>query len=413
MYAVHKGFPSVQPSVQGSIPPPVDYTLNFITFYRFAVIMRLYYGKYKDFNDCALRLMRNYYEYEVTVMRGFEDEANKRMQYRDAIKVLTVRAYNSAVNFFAPGGIHKQHLTALGLSFLEVAYFFGGEFRDKCFTGQNKPRHRHDKKLVRQNGEGHLTAMEELLTTNERIAGRFYMDVDILSTVYQYMADQLRFMGEFPRGKHTSAQNWHKAYEKAVDETIEKIGQQLFCQKKKLGRPYPVWLRSAGYLDHAFPLPTDDPQYRPPGPYQENWAGTLEDATVAAEASRGPDVIVEEEREEEIEMIYDSTNDLTAACHQSEMSATESLADILKSSATETGDPEELPSHRLASGGDLGNLSTDSEMKEVMGELSLSAPLAARLGPAPAALPNLAQQATAPATPMTATSATQGDLDKL
>ena len=90
--------------------------------------MRLYYGKYKDFNDCALRLMRNYNEYEVTVTRGFEDEANKRMQYRDAVKVLTVRAYNSAVNFFTPGGVHKQHLTALGLSFLEVAYFFGGEF---------------------------------------------------------------------------------------------------------------------------------------------------------------------------------------------------------------------------------------------------------------------------------------------
>ena len=112
-------------------------------------------------------------------------------------------------------------------------------------------------------------------------------------------------------------------------------------------------------------------------------------------------------------MIYDSTNDPTAACHQSEMSAAESLADILKSSATETGDPEEPPSRRSASGGDSGNLSTNSEMKEVMGELSLSAPLAARLGPASVALPNLAQQAMAPATLTTATSATQGDLDKL
>ena len=213
--------------------------------------------------------------------------------------------------------------------------------------------------------------MEELLTTNEGIAGRFYMDVDILSTVYQYMADQLQFMGEFPRGKHTLAQAWHKAYEKAVNETIERIGQQLFCQKKKLGRPYPVCLRSAGYLDHAFPLPTDDPQYRPPGPYQENWAGTLDDATVEAEASggRGPDVVVEEEIEEEIEMIYDSAHNPMAACHQPEMSAAESLADILKSSVTDAGDPEEPPSHRSASGGDSGNLSTDSEMKEVMGEI--------------------------------------------
>ena len=36
---------------------------------------------------------------------------------------------------------------------------------------------------------------------NEGIAGRFYMDVNILSTVYQYMADQLQFMGEFPPGQ--------------------------------------------------------------------------------------------------------------------------------------------------------------------------------------------------------------------
>ena len=40
--------------------------------------------------------------------------------------------------------------------------------------------------------------MEELLITNEGIAGRFYMDVDILLTVYLYMVDQLQFMGEFP-----------------------------------------------------------------------------------------------------------------------------------------------------------------------------------------------------------------------
>ena len=292
-------------------------------------------------------------------------------------KILTVCAYNSVVKFFAPGGVHKQHLMALGLSFLEVAYFFGSEFRDECFTSQNKPRHRHDRKLVHSNGEGHQTAMEELLTTNEGIAGHFYMDVDILLTMYQYRADQLRFMGEFPQGKHMSARAWNKAYEKAVDEAVEKIGQQLFCQKKKLGRPYPVCLRQAGYLDHAFPLLIDDPQYRPPGPYQKNWAGTLDDEAAEAEASggRGPDVVVEGKIEEEIVMIYDSANDPTAACNQPEMSATESLADILQSSAAESRASEELPSHRSVSGGDSGNLSTDSEMEEVMGGLSLSAQL--------------------------------------
>ena len=48
--------------------------------------MRLYYRKYKDFNDCALRVVRNYNEHEVTPTRGYEDEANKQMQYQDAVK---------------------------------------------------------------------------------------------------------------------------------------------------------------------------------------------------------------------------------------------------------------------------------------------------------------------------------------
>ena len=52
--------------------------------------MRLYYGTYKDFNDCALRLMKNYNQHKVTATRGFKDEANKRMQYWDAVKVLMV-----------------------------------------------------------------------------------------------------------------------------------------------------------------------------------------------------------------------------------------------------------------------------------------------------------------------------------
>ena len=188
-----------------------------------------------------------------------------------------------------------------------------------------------------------------------------------------------------------------------MDKTVEKIGQQLFCQKKILGRPYPICLRQAGYLDYAFPLLIDDPQYWPPGPYQENWAGTLDDETEEAEASegQGPDVVMEEE----ITILYNSSNDPTAACHQLEMSAAELLTDILQSSAAQSRASEEPPTRRSTSGGDSGNLSTDSEMKEIFGGLSLSAQLSGRLGPVPRALPNLTQQA--------ATSTTQEDLNKL
>ena len=368
----------MQPFVQGSTPPrPVDFIIS-LTHYRFTAVMRLYYGKYKDFNDCAIRLMRNYNTYELSATANSEDDANKRMQYRDAVKVLTVRAYHDAVNFFSPGKVHK-HLTVLGLSFVEAAYFFGGEFRDECFTGPNKPRQRHDKNLVRSNGEGHKTAMEELLTTKEGIDGHFYMDVDILSTVYLLVADQLRFKGDFPRGRHVSAKSWNKAYEQAVSETVDKIRQQMFCQKKKLGRPYPVCLRDAGYLDHAFPLPTDDPQYRPPGPYREDWAGTPDEEEEGAGAGGGnPDVVVEEEYE--IEMVYDSMNDPQAACNQAtslpEKTPAQGLAELLKSSVSSETPPKRCQSRRSTSGGDSGNLSTDTKMKEAMGDLSLSADLA-------------------------------------
>ena len=84
-------------------------------------------------------------------------------------------------------------------------------------------------------------------------------------------------MGEFPRSeKHTLMRAWNRAYEKFIDETVNKIGQQYFCRRMKLGRVYLVCLHEAGYLDHVFPLPENDPQHRTPGTYDENWAGTLD-----------------------------------------------------------------------------------------------------------------------------------------
>ena len=335
-------------------------------------MQHLFYGNFQGFNDCAIRLMRNYNANEVTSTHGYHDETGKRMQYRDAVKVLTVYAYHTCVRFFAPGRVHKQHLTALGLSFLKVARFFGGEFRDEVFTGRNKPRHRHDRNLVLSNGKGYKTAMEELLSAKEGIAGQFYMNVDTLSTVYRFVANQLRILGEFPRGKHTSAASWNKAWEKAVDETVERIAQELFCQTKKLGRVYPICLREPGYLDYAFPLPADNPQYRPPGPYSENWADTMEAEEIAAKAAdagaggdAGADVIIEEET---VEIVGDQGGHT-----ELEMTAAESLASLLHTSAVESGAYQTPPARRLSGGGDSGNISTDSEMKDAMGDLSLSA----------------------------------------
>ena len=183
------------------------------------------------------------------------------MQYPHAIQALTVHAYNHTVKYFAPGGVYKGHLTALGLLFLEVAYFFGSQFHDPAFTGWKKHQV-HDSNLLRKNGEGHQTGMDELLNTNEGVAGRFYMDVDTLARLYSDMVHQLRYLGEFPRSpQHTTVAKWKAAWDKFVDETIEKIGQQYWCRKIKQGWTYPSCLRQSGLLDHAFPLLEDDPQY--------------------------------------------------------------------------------------------------------------------------------------------------------
>ena len=153
------------------------------------------------------------------------------MQYPHAIQALTVHAYNHTVKFFAPGGVYKGHLTALGLSFLEVAYFFGSQFRDPAFTGRKKCQ-AHDSNLLRKNGERHQTGMDELLSTNEGVAGCFYMDVDTLARLYSDMVHQLRYRGEFLRSpQHTTTTKWRATWDKFVDETIEKIGATILVQE--------------------------------------------------------------------------------------------------------------------------------------------------------------------------------------
>ena len=343
-------------------------------------------------------------------------------------------------------------MTALGLSFLEVAYFFGSQFHDPAFTGRKK-RQAHDSNLLRKNGEGRQTGMDELLSTNEGVAGRFYMDVDTLARLYSDMAHQLRYRGEFPWSpQHTTVTKWRAAWDKFVTETIEKIGQQYWCRKIKQGRTYPSCLRQSGLLDHAFPLPEDDPQYRPPGRYIENWAGTLdeehpvreeavpqvparageeappaapagagkevtpaaptragEEATLAAPEAPGgiePDVVVEQVTEEtadgEITCLYDSANDPTFCPAQPpEPTPEEALAQLLTRGQAMTGSVREPPSHRE----DEPECSTDSDMQESIEGLSLGTVLSQRLGPPPDTQPDMEHSAEE--------ASTQQDLNKL
>ena len=340
------------------------------------------------------------------------------MHYPHAVQALTVHAYNHTIKYFAPGGVYKGHLTALGLLFLEVAYFFGGQFHDPAFTGRKK-RQAHNSNLLQKNREGRQTRMDELLSTNEGVAGCFYMDVDTLACLYSDMVHQLRYRGELPRSpQHTTATKWRATWDKFVDETIKKIGQQYWCRKIKQGRTYPSCLRQSGLLDHAFPLLEDDPQYRPPGRYIENWASTLdeeclareeavpqvptrageeappavptragEEATPAAPKAPGgikPDMVVKQVTEEtadgEITCLYDSANDPTFCPAQlSEPTPEEALAQLLTRGQATTGSVREPPSHCE----DEPECSTDSDMQESMEGLSLGTVLSQRLGPPP------------------------------
>ena len=316
----------------------------------------------------------------------------------------------------------------LGLSFLKVAYFFGGQFHDPAFTGQKKCQ-AHDSNLLRKNGEGHQTRMDELLNMNEGVAGRFYMDIDTLVCLYSDMVHQLRYRGKFPRSpQHTTATKWRAAWDKFVDETIEKIGQQYWCRKIKQGRTYPSCLQQSGLLDHAFPLPEDDPQYRPPGRYVENWAGTLDEecpvreeavpqvpigagkeVTPAVPRAPGgiePNVVVEQVTEEtadgEITCLYDSANDPTfCPARPSEPTPEEALAQLLTREQVMTGSVREPPSHHE----DEPECSTDSDMQESMEGLSLGAVLSQRLGPPPETQPDVEHSAEE--------ASTQQDLNKL
>ena len=63
------------------------------------------------------------------------------MQYPHAIQALTVHAYNHTVKYFVPGGVNKGHLTALGLSFLEVTYFMAASSVTLPSPGRRSARH--------------------------------------------------------------------------------------------------------------------------------------------------------------------------------------------------------------------------------------------------------------------------------
>ena len=132
---------------------------------RFAAVVDVHFGDYTAFNDYAIRLCQGYND-----SRRPDDLFTKPMKYQDAIRILCVFSYNFCVKYFSGGGVHNGHRAALGLSFLNAARFFGGEFRRKEYTG--KVRKIHDEGLARENSFGKDDGITALTSCPEGVNGR-------------------------------------------------------------------------------------------------------------------------------------------------------------------------------------------------------------------------------------------------
>ena len=162
--------------------------------------MKVHYGDYKDFNDLALCLAFNYNKYEPTRDPGKDME----LQYKDAVHILVMFSYNQAVQYMCRGGVHKGHCQALAMSFLEITWFFSGQFHDEKMT--NKRHRQFDDVLAAKNSVGTKDRMTELLMVEEEIFGHFFMDTDILLSLYYDVHNQQRPIGDMPHtAQHTTA----------------------------------------------------------------------------------------------------------------------------------------------------------------------------------------------------------------
>ena len=146
--------------------------------------MQLQFGDYKDFNDLALCLAANYNKYKTSHNPGKET----KMQYKDAIHILVIYSFNWCIQYLCGEGINRGHWQVLGMSFLETVRFFGSQFCDEKMT--NKWCHRFDDTLAKKNGAGKKDGIMELMMVPEGIFRCFYMDTDILSSLYYDIHNQ-------------------------------------------------------------------------------------------------------------------------------------------------------------------------------------------------------------------------------
>ena len=105
---------------------------HVVVCFRFLAIMKVHFGDYYDFNDLPLWLAFNLNKYELSHNPG----KDTKLPYKAAVHILVVYSYNQAVQYLCEGGVHKGHRQVLGMLFLEIARFFGNQFRNKEMTNK-------------------------------------------------------------------------------------------------------------------------------------------------------------------------------------------------------------------------------------------------------------------------------------
>ena len=375
--------------------------------------MNVHYGDYKDFSDLVLHLAFNYNKYKPT--QDLDKDA--KLQYKDTIHILVIFSYNQAVQYLCRAGVHKGHHQALTMSFLEMTLFFGSQFCDKKMT--NKWCCRFDNALVTKNRAGKKDGMTELLTVEEGIFRRFFMDTDILSLLYYDIHNQQRPIRDMPHGaQHMMAASWKKAVNKFVEETCDIIKGHYHCRIIKNGQIYPGCLWVHGYIDYAFLLLTDDPHTnktlaatmvadaaamvmsqlpKVPASTSQSAPTKMPPTTQTLPRATGPDVIVEEE---EVIEVKDEGQEPEQAKEDKETA----ILSIIHAYQVAEAPPltPDTPCLTCTIQGEASReQSTDTEMTTAVASLSLSYPtlgemallseMTQHLGPPPGTLPNLEQ----------------------
>ena len=123
-----------------------------LKLFRFDLLLRMGFGNWKHFNDCALRMLWN--ENAIYMLR---QGRSKWVDYRDCVKVLLVHLYNHNKTQILHGRhVSRFHRNLIAYSFLTTSKKIGAMFRN--FKVGGKTWQENNDALAKRSGIGLETA---------------------------------------------------------------------------------------------------------------------------------------------------------------------------------------------------------------------------------------------------------------